>query len=108
ATGIVGAFLIARRLSSGIAALAAAAPRASSGVDVRIDPLPVDELNQVSETIQELFAVADRRREIAERLATVTRMLSQSLELPRVGKAIVESVQQLLHAEMAVLYRLDD
>ena len=52
-----------------------------------------------------LFTEAERRRRVAEALATLSRSMSQSLELDEVGQRILDSVQTLFGASAAVLYR---
>jgi signal transduction histidine kinase len=54
-----------------------------------------------------LYAAAERRRRMAESLAEVGRLLSQSLDALEVGQRIVDHVRQLLRAQGAVLYQLE-
>jgi len=54
-----------------------------------------------------LFADSEHRRREAEALTELSRLISETLEPDVVGQRIVETVQQLANARMAVLYRLD-
>ena len=54
-----------------------------------------------------LFEESEHRRQTAEALAEVGRLLSQTLDPHTVGTRIVESVQTLLAARSAVLYSLE-
>ncbi|HXH09739.1 MAG TPA: GAF domain-containing protein [Alphaproteobacteria bacterium] len=54
-----------------------------------------------------LNAVAEQRRQTAESLAQVGRLLSQSLNSHEVGQQIVDSIQKLLQTRRAVLYQLE-
>lgn len=54
-----------------------------------------------------LFAETDRRRRVAESLAAVARLISQSLDCGEVGARIAESIRVLLHARASALYRID-
>ena len=55
----------------------------------------------------QLFEESEQRRQTAEALAEVGRLLSQTLDPRLVGTRIVDSVQTLLAARSAVLYSLD-
>jgi DNA-binding response OmpR family regulator len=50
---------------------------------------------------------SEARRQVAEVLAEVGRVLTQSLDLAEVGQRIADSLRQLLRARVAILYRLD-
>jgi signal transduction histidine kinase/ActR/RegA family two-component response regulator len=54
-----------------------------------------------------LFADTDRRRQAAESLAAVARLISQSLDCGEVGARIAESIRALLNARASALYRID-
>jgi signal transduction histidine kinase/CHASE1-domain containing sensor protein len=54
-----------------------------------------------------LYAEAERRRRTAESLTEVGRLLSESLDSQEVGQRIVDHVQKLLQAQVAVLYKLE-
>jgi GAF domain-containing protein/ActR/RegA family two-component response regulator len=55
-----------------------------------------------------LLAQSDNRRQAAERLADLGRLVSQSLRLEDVTRRIVDSVRTLLGASASTLYRLDE
>jgi GAF domain-containing protein len=54
-----------------------------------------------------LYAETQRRRETAEQLAEIGRLITQSLEFESVGRKIVEGVRALLGTRTSVLYLLD-
>jgi signal transduction histidine kinase/CHASE1-domain containing sensor protein len=54
-----------------------------------------------------LYTAAEHRRHTAESLAEVGRLLSQSLDSLKVGQQVVDHVQKLLKARVAVLYQLE-
>jgi signal transduction histidine kinase/CHASE1-domain containing sensor protein len=54
-----------------------------------------------------LYARAEQRRRIAESLAEVGRLLSQSLDSLEVGQRVVDHVRRLMQARAAALYQLD-
>jgi GAF domain-containing protein/ActR/RegA family two-component response regulator len=54
-----------------------------------------------------LFEETERRRQAAESLAEVGRVLAQSLDLDPVGQRIADSVRGLLGVQVSVLYRLE-
>jgi signal transduction histidine kinase len=54
-----------------------------------------------------LYATAERRRQMAESLAEVGHLLSQSLDAAEVGQQIVAHVRRLLQTRAAALYQLD-
>jgi GAF domain-containing protein len=55
-----------------------------------------------------LYAETERRRRMAEELAAVGKLLSETLDPDVVGQRIVDSVRTLLGAHSSSLYRLDD
>lgn len=54
-----------------------------------------------------LFEEAKRRRQEAESLADLGRLISGSLDLTEVGQRVVEGVRHLLRVQSAALFRLD-
>jgi len=54
-----------------------------------------------------LFEEAQQRRQAAERLGEVARLLSQSLDPSEVGQRIVDSIRSLLGARSAFLFRVE-
>src|SRR5581483_6115413 len=54
-----------------------------------------------------LYADARRRREAAEALADVSRLLTQSLDAPELARRVVDRVAAALAVPAVVLYRLD-
>ncbi|PYM54080.1 MAG: hypothetical protein DMD79_25225, partial [Candidatus Rokuibacteriota bacterium] len=60
-------------------------------------------LRQVESGLRE----SEARRQAAEALAEVGRLLTQSLDTIEVGQRIADSLRQLLRARVAMLYRLD-
>jgi signal transduction histidine kinase/CheY-like chemotaxis protein/putative methionine-R-sulfoxide reductase with GAF domain len=54
-----------------------------------------------------LFSESERQRRIAESLAQVSRMVSRSQDPVEVGRGICETVQRLLAAKAAALYRVE-
>jgi signal transduction histidine kinase/CHASE1-domain containing sensor protein len=54
-----------------------------------------------------LYAAAEQRRRIAESLAEVGHLLSQSLDPLEVSQRVVDHVQKLLQARAAALYQLE-
>ena len=55
-----------------------------------------------------VLARSETRRQAAEALAEVGRLLSQTLDPETVGQRVTESVCRLLHARSAILYRITD
>jgi signal transduction histidine kinase/DNA-binding response OmpR family regulator len=54
-----------------------------------------------------LYAESESRRRVAEALADVGRVLSQTLDPDMVAQRVNESVREILHCQASVLYRLD-
>ncbi len=54
-----------------------------------------------------LYAAAEQRRRIAESVAEVGHLLSQSLDSLEIGQRVVDHVRRLLQAQAAVLYQLE-
>jgi GAF domain-containing protein len=54
-----------------------------------------------------LYSDAERRRETAERLAEVGRLISQSLDLAEVAQRVVTNLRSLVPALRAALYRVE-
>ncbi len=54
-----------------------------------------------------LYSETEHRRSVAERLADIGRLISQSLESEIIGQKIVEGLRVLLGARASALYRLD-
>ncbi len=100
--------ILGRRLSGSILSLASAAPHLDDGRPLRVSPTPVQEVNQVAETIARAVDRIRRDRRMADAVAEVARLASQSLEPGAVARAVVEELPRLLDAKMAALYRVDE
>ena len=120
--GVAVAVAVARRIGRPILALSEAAPRVVSGQPVTIPRSGVTEVDEVARALEvasterqsveerngRLLQETMRRRQSAESLAEVGRLISHSLELERVGEAIVTSINRLLETKWALLYRLEE
>ncbi len=67
----------------------------------------LQELKTRQERLEALLEVAERRRQTAERLADLGRLISQSLDLQHVAQHVVDSLRTLVPGLRAALYRTD-
>jgi signal transduction histidine kinase/integral membrane sensor domain MASE1 len=77
-----------------------------TGRTITIEELMVERTTQL-EASKRLEAMAKHRRHMAESLAEVGRLLSQSLDSLEVGQRVVDHVQKLLQARVAALYQIE-
>jgi signal transduction histidine kinase len=77
-----------------------------TGRAIIIEQLMVERTTQLKAS-KRLEALAKHRRHMAESLAEVGRLLSQSLDSLEVGQRVVDHVQKLLQARVAALYQIE-
>ena len=122
AVSILLAGAVARGIARPILSTSAAAPSLVSGTPVDIPASSVSEVHEVVRAMTaaglerkrmedhtaELLRETQRARRSAESLAEVERLISsESLDLGRLGSAIVESIVRLCDARAAALFRVE-
>jgi GAF domain-containing protein/anti-sigma regulatory factor (Ser/Thr protein kinase) len=90
----------------GVLAVGTALPRTFDAAEIALLQTFADQAS-VALANARLFAESERRRQVAERLADISRLVSQSLETHEVAQRIVDGLPVLFEARTAGLYRLD-
>jgi PAS domain S-box-containing protein len=119
--GVLAASMTTRRIGEPMRALAAAAGALVTGRPLSLPRYPLVEVDEVARAMEaasqgrqqvearnaQLLEEAGRRQRNAESLAYVARLVSESLDVHRVARVIVEALGRAIGSEGARLYRLE-